>query len=62
MNGYQGVLVVLAVVTIIFNAGGFVWLARNHMRHVQETLDGLTERVTAIEQAVARIEGRMARD
>ena len=62
MNGYQGVMVVLAVVTIIFNAGGFVWLARNHMRHVQETLDGLTERVTAIEQAVARIEGRMARD
>jgi hypothetical protein len=56
MSAQTGLLA-LAVLTIIFNAGGFLWLAKNHMRHVQEALNDLTVRLGTVEQAVARIEG-----
>ena len=59
MSGYQTGILVLAVLTIIFNAGGFVWLAKNHMKHVQDTLDRMSERLSILERTVARIEGKL---
>ena len=53
------IAVCLFFLTLLFNAGGFVWLAKNHMAHVEKALDGLTERVSELEEAVARIEGRL---
>lgn len=49
---------ILILLTVIFNAGGFVWIARNHMAHVNKTLENLTDRVGALEVVVARIESR----
>ena len=57
MSQYQVGLLVLAVLTIIFNVGGFVWLARNHMAHAQGSLDSLDKRLRTVEEAVARVEG-----
>ena len=57
MSQYQVGLLVLAVLTIIFNVGGFTWLARNHMAHAQGSLDSLDKRLRTVEEAVARIEG-----
>ena len=57
MSDVQIGMLALAVFTIIFNAGGFVWLAKNHVAHVQGSLDRMEERIIALEKAMARVEG-----
>jgi len=53
------VLVGLSVLTIVFNLGGTVWLAKNHMKHAQESIDRLEARATQAERDIALIKGAL---
>jgi hypothetical protein len=59
MSQWEAVKIALILGSIIFNAGGFVWLARNHFRTVTDKLKEHDERFSGIEQRLARIEGRL---
>ena len=54
MNAQMGLLA-LAVLTIIFNAGGFLWMTKNHLKHVQQSLDRLEERARWMEDCMAKV-------
>ena len=54
--------VVLFLLTLAFQSGGFIWLAKNHMRHAQESLDRLDRRMNNVEQRLARICGHLGLD
>lgn len=50
---------VLFLLTLAFQAGGFIWLTQNHMKHAQQSLDRLEERMQAMESLVNRICGKL---
>lgn len=47
----------LIIGSVIFNAGGFVWLARNHFHSVNKRLDAIEARLRDIEINLARLNG-----
>ena len=48
-------------IILIFNAGGFVYIMANHLRHVNQNLAEIFLRLGKIEQRVARIEGGLSK-
>ena len=48
---------ILALVVIIFNVGGFVWLSRNHFQEVNRRLDAHQELLTDISNRLSVLEG-----
>ena len=54
--------VVLFLLTLVFQSGGFIWLAKNHMKHAQDSLDRMESRMNAVEQRLARICGHLGLD
>lgn len=54
--------ITLFILTITFQTGGFIWLAKNHMKHAQDSLDRLDHRMNQVEQRLARICGRLGLD
>ena len=59
MSVYQEAMLVLSVLTIVFAAGGFTWLARNHMAHAQKSLDRLETEMMEVRQDIALIKGSL---
>ena len=59
MSGYQEAMLILSVLTIVFAAGGFTWLARNHMAHAQKSLDRLETEMMEVKQDIALIKGAL---
>jgi len=56
---------ILIVCTLIFNLGGFFWIAKNHFHtvnkkldKVEATLDTLSDRMTDVSMRLGHIEGR----
>jgi len=47
---------ILIIAGIVFNFGGFVWLARNHFHSVNKRLDSIELRLHDMELLVTRIE------
>ncbi len=46
-------------ISIVFNAGGFFWLAKNHIHHVNEDLKGLKAEMSEVKEDVAFIKGQL---
>ena len=49
----------LIIAGVLFNVGGFFWLARNHFTTINKRLDSHAEALRDLRTAVARIEGRL---
>lgn len=47
---------VLIIAGIVFNFGGFFWLAKNHFHSVNKRLDSVEERLLDIQNTVIRLE------
>ncbi len=50
---------IIMVAVIIFNAGGLVYLSRNHMSHMRKSLDEIFMRLRKLEQQVSYIKGKL---
>jgi hypothetical protein len=50
----------LIIVFLIFNAGGLVYVLKNHVNYVATALDKIHCRLAEIEQRVSKIEGRLS--
>ena len=51
--------IALFIGALIFNAGGFVWLATNHQKSANTRLTALEASMTAVKESLARIEGHL---
>lgn len=47
----------LLVIILVFNAGGFVWLSRNHFHTINKRLRGLSKRLSTLDDRLRRTEG-----
>ena len=59
MSVYQEAMLVLSVLTIVFGAGGFFWIAKNHIAHAQKSLDRLETEMMEVRQDIALIKGSL---
>jgi len=50
------------LVILVFNAGGFVWMTFNHLKHIKTVLDEILGRMIVVEKKVAHIEGQLVKD
>lgn len=50
----------LSLVVIVFNAGGFVWLARNHFHAVNERLDRIDKRMAENDARIFEMHGQVS--
>lgn len=50
--------ILIALGSLVFNAGGFFWLAFNHFRTINAKMDHLMEEVSELKSEVAFIKGR----
>jgi len=47
----------LILASIVFNAGGFVYVVYNHLKHISKRLDAIEDRLAHVELAFARHNG-----
>lgn len=52
----------IAALTLISQGVGFIFLTRNHLRHLQASLDILVADVKSMNTRLARLEGRVGAD
>lgn len=57
MSNYM-VAVLPWIITMVANAGGFVWLAMNHFRSTNKRLDTIIARLDNLSERISRLEGR----
>lgn len=53
---------ILILIIVIFNAGGLVYLTKNHIKHMNETVLEILNRLRSLEQKVSNIEGRLSKE
>jgi len=51
--------VVMFVIGLVFNAGGFVWIALNHQRSTDKKIDKLEGKVDGLTRCVYEIKGAL---
>lgn len=47
----------LILASIVFNAGGFVYVVYNHLKHISKRLDEIERRLACVELSFARHNG-----
>lgn len=57
-NGLEAYLI--GAVVVIFNAGGVLYLAKNHFAHATASLERIESRLSNLEQRLSRLEGALA--
>lgn len=48
--------------TLVFVVGGFVWLAYNHLAHIQITLKEVSEGLKEVREDVAYLKGKLGEE
>jgi hypothetical protein len=52
--------IVIGAITIIFNVGGIIYLARNHFARVNIALERIDFRLINLESRISRLEGALS--
>lgn len=48
---------IIGAIVVIFNAGGIIYLAKNHFAHMGISLRRIEDRLSILEQRISRLEG-----
>jgi hypothetical protein len=51
---------IIGAIVVIFNAGGVIYLAKNHFAHVNTALARIDSRLSSLEQRISRLEGALS--
>jgi hypothetical protein len=52
--------ILIGIVVVVFNAGGVIYLAKNHFAHVNAALSRIDTRLSNLEQRISRLEGALS--